>query len=199
MEPEEESESWAKVLLLIENYLNFGFLRSFSLVADTNYIMQNSIRLLRALFELCVKKHFDYTLRSSLRTSIIVQRRMLEGQTEIRQFAKEHNVGILGRNAPPAGYIKGDIINVLEKNKVTLEMLFDEDQTDVREVFPYPTQYDELRKFVSFMPRLNIKVEVKPITRTILKIYLTCTPHKFFKWSDRWNGAYVYIYIYIYI
>jgi len=45
---------------------------------------------------------------------------------------------------------------------------------------------DELNKFLSYVPRMDLEVQIMPITRAILKVQLTITP--LFEWNDRWNG-----------
>lgn len=59
---------------------------------------------------------------------------------------------------------------------------------ELEEVSRYlgPVGVDELRKFLSYIPRLELEVNILPITRAILKVQLTITPK--FEWNDRWNG-----------
>ena len=45
---------------------------------------------------------------------------------------------------------------------------------------------DELKKYLSYVPRLEIEVNILPITRAILKVQLNIIPN--FTWNDRWNG-----------
>ena len=45
-----------KVLLLLQGYLREITYKNFSLVNDTQYVVQNSIRLLRCMLDLCSKK-----------------------------------------------------------------------------------------------------------------------------------------------
>jgi hypothetical protein len=46
-----------KVMLLMQGYLRDVTYENFSLVNDTQYVIQNSIRLLRCLLDLCSKKN----------------------------------------------------------------------------------------------------------------------------------------------
>ena len=48
------NEASTKVLLLFEAYLKNRPLKTFSLISDMAYIVQNSARLLRALFEIAL-------------------------------------------------------------------------------------------------------------------------------------------------
>lgn len=66
IEKDEQTEYWAKVLLLIENYLHKVELVEFSLIADTGYIMQNATRIIRGLFEISMKKNYLVTTKNCL-------------------------------------------------------------------------------------------------------------------------------------
>ncbi len=46
-----------KVMLLMQGYLRDVTYENFSLINDTQYVIQNSIRLLRCLLDLCSKKN----------------------------------------------------------------------------------------------------------------------------------------------
>jgi hypothetical protein len=46
-----------KVILLMQGYLRDVTYENFSLVNDTQYVIQNSIRLFRCLLDLCSKKN----------------------------------------------------------------------------------------------------------------------------------------------
>ena len=46
-----------KVILLLQGYLRDVTYENFSLINDTQYIVQNSIRLLRCMLDLCSKKN----------------------------------------------------------------------------------------------------------------------------------------------
>ena len=45
-----------KVIILFECYLKQRNLKTFSLISDLTYIVQNSARLLRAIFEIAMQK-----------------------------------------------------------------------------------------------------------------------------------------------
>lgn len=61
------NESYTKVLLLFEMYLRRINLKTFSLISDMAYIVQNSARLLRAMFEIAMNKNFSNLAKIALR------------------------------------------------------------------------------------------------------------------------------------
>ncbi len=66
-----------------------------------------------------------------------------------------------------------------------MEKLYYGEIEDVRRALG-PLGIDELWKFLGYIPRLELEVNILPITRAILKVQLTIKPN--FTWNDRWNG-----------
>ena len=59
-------ETPQKVLLLLQGYLREIAYKNFSLINDTQYVVQNSIRLLRCMLDLCSKKSQAENVRKIL-------------------------------------------------------------------------------------------------------------------------------------
>jgi hypothetical protein len=55
-----------KVILLMQGYLRDVTYENFSLINDTQYVIQNSIRLLRCMLDLCSKKNQAENVRTIL-------------------------------------------------------------------------------------------------------------------------------------
>jgi hypothetical protein len=55
-----------KVILLLQGYLRDVAFDNFSLSNDTQYVVQNSIRLLRCMLDLCSKKNQAENVRTIL-------------------------------------------------------------------------------------------------------------------------------------
>ncbi len=66
-----------------------------------------------------------------------------------------------------------------------MEKLYSGNVEDVRRALGH-IDIDEHKKFVSYIPRLELDVNIKPITRAILKVQLSTKLN--FQWNDRWNG-----------
>lgn len=55
-----------KVILLLQGYLRDVTYQNYSLVNDTQYVIQNSIRLLRCMLDLCSKKNQAHNVKTVL-------------------------------------------------------------------------------------------------------------------------------------
>ena len=84
------------------------------------------------------------------------------------------------------GYINDVTVYRLDQFQVNLNMLY-ERRLDEAATYISPAHQDELFKFLSYVPNIDVKVDYQPITRTILKVVLTLNAD--FNWNDRWNGT----------
>ena len=70
------NESYTKVLVLFEAYLRRLNLKCFSLISDTAYIVQNSARLLRAMFEIAMNRNYAGLAKIALKWCQILDKRL---------------------------------------------------------------------------------------------------------------------------
>ena len=89
------NESYTKVLVLFEAYLRRLNLKTFSLISDTAYIVQNSARLLRAMFEIAMNKNFAMLAKSALRWCQILDKRLRPDDHPLKQMTIDSFVGKL--------------------------------------------------------------------------------------------------------
>ena len=86
------------------------------------------------------------------------------------------------------GYLSSDICRRMDaKGYTEISSLMTENSKTVS--YDLSIKIDtlnEIKDFIKHIPRFNITVEAKPLTRTILNITLTLEPK--FKWSKKWNG-----------
>jgi len=89
------NEAHTKVLVLFEAYLKNRIVKTFSLISDMAYVVNNSARLLRAMFEIALKKNYAGLLKSTLHWCQILDKRLVPGNHILRQFTKDCSVGKL--------------------------------------------------------------------------------------------------------
>ena len=128
----EELETSAKVLLLIEAYLYQEQLTAFSLIADTNYVMQNVVRLMRGMFEIAMRKKYPLTALNCLQWSIRLDKRMPMESSFARQFSYSANVNPMNYHRLPlnVGYIKEEVLRRMEVDPdfFTVQSILEEDK-----------------------------------------------------------------------
>ena len=154
-------EPSAKVNVLLQSYISRLKLEGFALVADMTYIQQSACRLMRALFEVALKRGWASLTAKMLSMCKMVERRLWSSQSPLRQFSS----------------IPDAIVRKLEKNSdIHWERYYDLKPQDLGEMVKIPKMGKTLHKYVHMFPKVELSAHVQPITRSLLRIDLTVTP-----------------------
>lgn len=105
-------EPSAKVNVLLQAYISQLQLEGFVLAADMVYVQQSAARIMRAIFEICLKRGWAQLAHKTLDLCNMIQRRMWLSQTPLRQF-----------HEPFA--LKPDLVRKIEKKDVPWERYYD--------------------------------------------------------------------------
>lgn len=76
----------AKINVLLQAYISQLKLDGFALVADMVYVTQSAGRILRAMFEICLKRGWAALTHKALAFCQMVEKRMWTTMTPLRQF-----------------------------------------------------------------------------------------------------------------
>lgn len=160
-------EPSAKINVLLQAYISQLKLEGLSLTSDMVYITQSAGRLLRALFEIVLKRGWAQLAEKALNLCKMVTKRMWSVQTPLRQF----------------NGIPNEILMKLEKKDLAWDRFYDLSSQEIGELIRYPKMGRTLHKFIHQFPKLNLAAHVQPITRTVLRVELTITPDC--QWDDK--------------
>jgi len=163
-------EPSAKINVLFQAYISRLSLDGFSLASDMIFIRQSAGRLVRALFEIALKRGWAALAERCLYFSQMVDKRMWSTQSELRQF----------KTLDPR------IVGVLERKHLTVEQLFPLDVHQVGDAIDNSGQRKNVFTLVHKFPRLDMTASVQPITRSLLKMELTITSQ--FTWDEQFHG-----------
>ena len=161
----------AKVNVLLQVYISKLKLDGFALISDMVYVTQSASRLMRALFEIVIKRGWARLADRTLSLCKMIDRRMWSSQCPLRQF----------KSIPEA------ILRKLERKEFSLDRLYDLNSQQIGELIHFPAQGKALYRFIHHFPRLDLSALVQPITRSLLRVELTLTPD--FNWSDEHHGV----------
>ncbi|KAL6146910.1 hypothetical protein ACLB2K_057586 [Fragaria x ananassa] len=159
-----------KINVLLQAYISQLKFEGFSLTQDMVYITQSAGRLVRALFEVALKRGWAQLADKTLNLCKMVSKRMWSVQIPLHQF---HG-------------ITKDILVKLEKKNLAWERYYDLSSQELGELIKMPKMGRTLHKFIHQFPKLNLAAHVQPITRTVLRVELTITPD--FQWEDKVHG-----------
>ncbi|CAL4954921.1 unnamed protein product [Urochloa decumbens] len=163
-------EPSAKISILLQAYISRLKLEGLSLSSDMVYIRQSAGRLLRALFEIVLKRGWAQLAEKALNLCKMVDKQMWSVQTPLRQFPG----------------IPKEILTKLEKKELAWERYYDLSSQEVGELIRYPKMGRQMHKCIHQLPKLNLSAHVQPFTHTVLGFELTITPD--FQWDDRIHG-----------
>lgn len=185
-------DSYQKVLLLIQGYLSLASYNTYSLVADTNYIVQNGTRILRCIFEICLRKNLAYLSMTVLRWCRYIENCVRDDLTPLRMFCFENvKRGILSIRKGHPIKRNGQFIEDLTCKKVErwMDSVPDEyyynygglkhlrEEGDLTYIFKLSKQEgSRLNRALKFYPILDIEYSVKPVAQTILKVDVVVVP-----------------------
>ncbi|KAL0699137.1 hypothetical protein Bca4012_055259 [Brassica carinata] len=160
-------EPSAKINVLLQAYISQLKLEGLSLTSDMVYITQSAGRLVRALYEIVLKRGWAQLAEKALNLSKMVGKRMWSVQTPLRQF---HG-------------IPSEILMKLEKKDLVWERYYDLSSQELGELICSPKMGRPLHKLIHQFPKLILAAQVQPITRTVLRVELTITPD--FHWDEK--------------
>jgi hypothetical protein len=186
-------ETPQKVILLLQGYLCNITYSTFSLINDTQFVVQNSIRLLRCMLDLCSKKNQAENVRIILNWCKYIENRIYKRDCPLKQFTKVSHTGYntMKNKKKIAGFLSQTNYEDFAALGISVEeYLQANDDTDrmallnLRRVTPL---VHEIKKYCEYMPFLEVEYSVKPIAQTILKIDVIMTPKFVFnpKWHNR--------------
>mgnify|MGYP005990180507 CR=1 FL=1 len=154
-------EPAAKVNALLQSYISRLKLEGFALVADMTYIQQSASRLMRAIFEIALKRGWAALAVKTLAICQMIERRTWLSQSPLRQF----------------GTIPEVLVIKLERSGNTpWGRYYDLSSQMLGEMVKIPKMGKTLHKYVHMFPRCELNAQVLPITRSLLKVHLTITP-----------------------
>ncbi|MCO5583854.1 hypothetical protein L7F22_037769 [Adiantum nelumboides] len=165
-----QEEASAKINVLLQAYISQLKLEGLSLTADMVFILQSAGRLMRALFEIALRRRWAQLAEKALTLCKMVQRRMWRSHTPLRQF----------------GSLKKDVLSRIEKKNLAWECYSDFSFQEIGELVRAPKLGKTLHKLIHQVPKLELAAGVLPITRSVLKVELTITPD--FQWDEKVHG-----------
>nr|XP_054753859.1 activating signal cointegrator 1 complex subunit 3-like [Lytechinus pictus] len=173
-------DSSGKVNVLLQTYISGGILNSFSLVSDTNYVAQNSARIMRALFEIALHEGRPQLASNVLTLTKCIDQQMWSSKNPLRQLQSRDCNRLLN--------VAGDTFDNSRLATMTSEQIGDivhefEHEVSKPDRIAIGTR---IKQAVKEFPRLLLDATVQPLSTTVLQIRLKVTPD--FVWNDRLQG-----------
>eukprot|EP00741_Cyanophora_paradoxa_P005239 tig00000865_g5079.t1 len=167
---ESVEEPSAKVNVLLQAYISQLKLEGFALMADMVYVTQSAGRIMRALFEISLKRGWAHVAIKCLNLCKMIEKRSWGSQSPLRQFKG----------------VPDEIVKKLEKKDLPWERYYDLSPQELGELIRTPKLGKTMHRFIHQLPRLELAAHVQPITRSLLRVELTVTPD--FQFDEKVHG-----------
>ncbi|XP_029451214.1 activating signal cointegrator 1 complex subunit 3 isoform X1 [Rhinatrema bivittatum] len=163
--------SYGKINILLQTYIGRGEIDHFSLISDSAYVAQNAARIVRALFEVALRKRWPTMTYRLLTLSKIIDKRLWGWASPLRQFSV----------LPPL------VLTKLEEKKLTVDKLKDMRKDEIGHMLHHVNIGLKVKQCVHQIPSITMEATIQPITRTVLRVRLNINPD--FKWNDQVHGT----------
>lgn len=154
---ESMEEPSAKINVLLQAYISRLELDGFSLVSDMVFVRQSAGRIMRALFEISLKRGWAALAERCLKYCQMIERRMWSTQSELRQFKA----------------LSPDVLKTIERKGLTVEKMYPLEVSQIGEAIGHSAARNTVYNLVHSFPRLDLSATVQPVTRSLLRMELT--------------------------
>ncbi|KAF9267488.1 Sec63-domain-containing protein [Marasmius fiardii PR-910] len=164
-------EPAAKINVLLQAYISQLKLDGFVLLADMVFVQQSAGRIIRAMFEICLKRGWAAPAKAALDLCKMVEKRMWGSMTPLRQFKG----------------VPSEVVRKAEGKQFPWYRYFDLTPPEIGELIGIPNAGRLVHRLVHSFPKLQLQAQVQPITRSLLRIELTIVPD--FRWDEKIHGG----------
>ena len=152
----------------------FRYIDNPTLISDSYFITQSAGRIMRALFEMVLKRGKAFLAARFLTIAKMIDKRLWDFQHPLRQFLGPH--------------LRLEVVVRLEQPKsVPVEELIDMTSGEIGALIRHQTMGAGVLEAVRQLPYMEMEATVQPITRSVLRVTLVLTPA--FEWYDRVHGS----------
>ncbi|XP_036173870.1 activating signal cointegrator 1 complex subunit 3 isoform X2 [Myotis myotis] len=159
--------NYGKINILLQTYISRGEMDSFSLISDSAYVAQNAARIVRALFEIALRKRWPAMTYKLLNLSKVIDKRLWGWASPLRQFSV----------LPP------HILTRLEEKNLTVDKLKDMRKDEIGHMLHHVNIGLKVKQCVHQIPSVTMEASIQPITRTVLRVTLSVCAD--FTWNDQ--------------
>uniref|UniRef100_A0A8B9HJP4 Activating signal cointegrator 1 complex subunit 3 n=1 Tax=Astyanax mexicanus TaxID=7994 RepID=A0A8B9HJP4_ASTMX len=162
---------YGKINILLQTYVSRGEVDNFSLISDLSYVAQNAARIMRALFEIALRKRWPAMTYRLLNLCKVIDKRLWGWAHPLRQFTT----------------LPTSVLSRLEERKLTVDKLKDMRKDEIGHMLHHVNIGLKVKQCVHQIPAILMEASIQPITRTVLRVRLTITPD--FRWNDQVHGS----------
>ncbi|KAL6943293.1 hydrophobin [Hanseniaspora osmophila] len=167
-----------KTNILLQAYISKVFINDSALASDSNYVAQNSVRIVRALFLVGVNRRWGKFAKVMLDICKSIEKRIWSFDHPLVQFD-----------------LPGPILNQIKQKNPSMQTLLDMDPSELGDLVHNRKFGSKLFKTLSLFPKIHIDAEAFPITENVVRISAKLTPD--FTWDFRLHGNAQFFWVFV--
>ena len=165
-------EASSKMNCLLQAYISRLKLEGYTLMSDMVFVSQSAGRIMRGIFEICLRKGWAQLAYTALSFCKMIQHRMWNVMTPLRQFK----------------YLSEEVLHKIEKKEGLLwEHFYDMTEAQVSELVKVPNIGPTVHRLIHKFPKLCLNAYIQPVTRSCLRVELAVA--KDFEWDQAIHGS----------
>ncbi|CUM63214.1 uncharacterized protein PRCAT00000784001 [Priceomyces carsonii] len=165
------SSPLAKVNALLQTYISRLSLDGFALMSDMIYITQSAGRLLRAIYQIVLKKNWSSVTKTALDLCKIVEKRMWLSNSPFRQFGD---------------LVPTEVIRTTESSLLPFLNYFDLSAEELAESVNLRANSQIAFNLLKQFPRLSLSYYAQPITPNLIRVQVEVLPE--WTWNPKIHG-----------
>lgn len=153
-------EVTTKISALLQAHISKLHLDGMAINVDKVYVTQSASRIMRALFQICLKRNWGQAAQKTLELAKMIDKSMWTCLNPLRQFKQ----------------IPEYVLSKLEKKEqFSWESFYQMNPQEIGDLTKFPKLGKILYKFVHHVPRVQLEAFAQPLTRSCLRVELTAT------------------------
>ncbi|CAH6721919.1 RQC trigger complex helicase Slh1p [[Candida] jaroonii] len=176
--PGEIEAAQSKTNILLQAFISQASIKESALVADSNYVAQNSARICRALFLIGINRHWSVFSKVLLSLCKSIDKRVWEFDHPLAQFDLPEPV----------------MRNIRSKNP-SIESLRDMEPGELGDLVHNSSMGSKLYQLVNKFPYVEIESEIFPISSNVMRVHIFLDGD--FKWDDQYHGKSQFFWIFV--
>lgn len=158
-----------KTNILLQSYISQASIKNSALISDSNYVAQNSARICKALFLICLHRRWGQLMRILLSICQSIDRRIWAFEHPLAQFDLPETV----------------LRNIRNKN-LSMALLREMNAAELGDLVHNSSYGGKLYKLLGRFPTILIDSEIFPITSSVMRVHTVLEAD--FVWDEKYHG-----------
>lgn len=165
-----------KTNILLQSFVSRSSIKESALISDSNYVAQNSARIVRALFLIAMQRRWGLLMKIMLSLCKSIDRRVWAFDDPLAQFD-----------------LPDQILRVFRARNTPMDLLREMDAGELGSLVHNQRMGQVVYQLLGKFPHLRIDAEIFPIASNVMRVKVFLDPD--FGWDERHHGTAQYFWV----